>query len=541
MANNGKKKTVYTKKIESILDKQGDQAAAAPFLNSKQVYKTFDTYDVLQKRRQEPDRIIIAQLKTLCEKLEDGERLVYKQLKITDASQIKTLQSKIDDWNQTNFHRLLDESTAFDLLKYSGNIIDDDDFLEKLSKWFNDTTATDSGYALIKNDITEPIVLDVASLLNEQSKSALRTGFGRGINTQINFTRSQKDGWKASINTEYGLKDSMKIKVNSLLDKLNNPDEKKFAEVKQSYKDSLMEYLLTVLGPNIGIQSSALEALRIEWNMYKNKYGFSFSLSTIKGWLGELYWNVTLKHLFGNSSSIMAVGKVLNTKGRQLSVDIIADALNVGFQVKNWTIADGKHRIDKEMQLGNFMKDRAECIYTTTGRILAQMFATLAYNQPNPAYANAEFDRYKAEYQKWRNSVENDLDNLTQHFYAFLNKIIGIDRSEIIPEEFYNKFSHNSFQSTFWLINDKIIPSSIIIRNMIAVLERQEDELIKFEVTHLSHSVLWRNVATSPQSVWPAAIDLDPIKLSNRWKIKFFTEFNLDALLERAANYSLKY
>lgn len=196
------------------------------------------------------------------------------------------------------------------------------------------------------------------------------------------------------------------------------------------------------------------------------------------------------------------------------------------------------------MQLGNFMKERAECIYTTTGRILAQMFATLAYNQPtaNEKYTNDDYNTYKQKYSEALESAQI-IENLTNHYYAFLDKIIGIDRGEIIAERFQQNFSRNSFQSTFWLINDKIIPSSIIIQNMINILNKKEkeDKLVDFGITKLSHSSLWRNSETSPQSVWPAAIDLDPIKLSNRWKINFFTEFNLDALLDRAANYSLKY
>ena len=80
------------------------------------------------------------------------------------------------------------------------------------------------------------------------------------------------------------------------------------------------------------------------------------------------------------------------------------------------------------------------------------------------------------------------MDELALLFRANLSEILGISGKNAIAD------TGEVYYNTFWAINDKIIPSSLIIEELITSLQQQsETSLIDFEVN-------LKNVKSNP--VW---------------------------------------
>jgi hypothetical protein len=86
------------------------------------------------------------------------------------------------------------------------------------------------------------------------------------------------------------------------------------------------------------------------------------------------------------------------------------------------------------------------------------------------------------------------------------------------------------FYNTFWLIKDKVIPSSVIIEEMISVLNSLAPEKrgVSFKINELVES-------KKQHTVWPDDTKTEDLTMANRYVIDYDITFNLGELLNKAA------
>ena len=108
------------------------------------------------------------------------------------------------------------------------------------------------------------------------------------------------------------------------------------------------------------------------------------------------------------------------------------------------------------------------------GETIAKMFGAISYNKPNPEYMGPDYESYLNFYTSSMLPKQQNPDTVEKVMNLYLNKIISIDNGGTLRDppiglksEYYN---------TFWLINDEIIPSSLIVRNIIEKAEAAFDE-----------------------------------------------------------------
>jgi len=145
-----------------------------------------------------------------------------------------------------------------------------------------------------------------------------------------------------------------------------------------------------------------------------------------------------------------------------------------------------KHSTDTTDKLfGDFIFNRAQMPMGEgqIGTIIARMFGAAAYNFPNSEFQikTTSFD-YAHSYEDYVSFYNSKLAwgaeppisrdsiyrarELEMAFYSALDKIIAIDRNDIIK----GASNQAPLKNTFWLINDMLIPSSVIIDEMIKQL-----------------------------------------------------------------------
>lgn len=296
-------------------------------------------------------------------------------------------------------------------------------------------------------------------------------------------------------------------------------------------QDKLTVAIIDLLSSKINKQ--AMDYIKPE---IENKGGYAryANLFVIQGYLGEVYWNAFMHFLFENKAWVIPVGDVKNIKGKSMAVDMLVN--DIGFQIKRWSIKEGIEGEDKffyhtnnmKMQFGTFLSSRAQMLHTEVGSIIARMFGSLSYNKPNPEKKPEEIhgEQPTSYSDLFRNLVTVEKINFMDLEYLFqtrLSTIIGIGGTGGMT------LSGKQYYNTFWAINDKIVPSSAIIEELISdIRAMQLSEGVSFKIVDLKDKA-------NPQDVWNKVVNFGDEAMANRWNIEYETRFNLTKLLERAA------
>ena len=178
------------------------------------------------------------------------------------------------------------------------------------------------------------------------------------------------------------------------------------------------------------------------------------------------------------------------------------------------------------MYFGRFIKDRAQILEQEAGQFIARMFGSMSYNKPNPEkhpelIVGENDEPYSQFYNEADAEWPSTMDDLAMLFRANLGEILGISGKGGYTED-------EVYYNTFWAINDKIIPSSLIIEELIDSIQTvSQTQLVTFEVNlhEVKKTPTWDTVKG----------DFSDLAMANRWKIDYSTCFNMTKLLEAAA------
>lgn len=510
------------KKVNNLLDKHKIREGDGAYYNFEQVKQTTQNYQTLIQSYSNKNgwmiNSLVDNLENLKLILESQERTFYNELGLSGPQSIKILQEKVDKWRDSGANAMLQESFITQVSQQIKIEIDQAQLTAALEKILNNPKTQEEQVEVLLNEDVKVWEL-LNSVFGKEGKGSYSNAKTSSLNASLEIKKNN-DKFIVSQKSGTELSNAMRYK---LAKDINTYSDEQKIDLSAKEWENLSLIIYNLLKSHIS-ETEVLQCIYYELrNRKKDDYNRLGEFLMVKGWLAEMYWNGCMSYLFGSKGASTPVGKKLNTSGKQLSVDIILNSC--GFQVKSWKIKEGKHTTSYKRQLGNFLETRADLLNSFVGDIIAQMFGTISYNKPTDEeeYKGENFQEYANFYNSQVKPVENQLNQLEQVFLTRLNKIITIDNGGRLKDSVFNQ--EREFYNTFWLINDKIIPSSVIIAEMISVLKNDFSmQTVTFNLT---------NLTDKGGPVWPNPTNTTPKAMANRWTINYDITFDLDWLLQK--------
>lgn len=472
-------------------------------------------------------------LDTLRQTVQKQELDFYKEMNLPTNPKLALteLQKRIDEWNSSGANKILGIQVADEIFKLIN--FDYDQLSDTLERAFFDDEA--AGLLLQSNEgqeaIRSAIIKEINNIAETNSKQKFSTSSKRGLLKYMHVVTVGNNQVKIKFDdntpAHYGRR------IVSLMRKYSD------YEVDEGYiketPESLREKILGIL-KNRGIDEKALRYMRepLFNSDFISVYGFHSNLSAIKGALAEVYWNATFRFLTKQEfvkGQIIPTGFIRDAK-KQINVDMVLKGY--GFQIKSYTLKNNTIEFkDSNKQIGVLLRDRAE-VEGSLLETLLNFFASWSYNQVNMDYENAEKDYGPtfAQFQQLAPGVEQVLKS---HLY----KILGIQktmRDDSAPKQLekYLNLNEGYYRNTFFLINDKIVPSSQILLALKEVLNK--------EITPDAAKILFSASVTAPETpksaaVWPNGlrrIEEDKFTYANRTRANYSIKIKLADILEEA-------
>ena len=504
----------------TIFSKHYSRNSDSGYFNIHQVKQKVDNYNTLINSFSNKDSSIIQgiiqQLRILLNTVRTQENNFYSRFSISEKEH-NVFYDRIEQW-RISMNHLLDKNTAQDVCNIMSSVISDEDVHQALQTYLDQPTDPLVNSTILTNNL--------AQFLNEEfniDKHRFSQSFSDGINASFYVTKKTNGKYevKQKTGSDSKLSNYMKLKIIRTVNKGLEEENR----IATSLTEEITEQIYNRLA--IGVSDiKMLMCLRDELIKRKNEYTKFPHLPVVQGWLGEIYWNAAFSYITNSRMISIPTGSMRNKSGQQLSVDMIYK--DAGFQIKNWTFNEqGEKIINKKMNLGNFLSDKAVLLESYVGQVIAQMFGAASYNKPNEQYKNEHFDEYKQVYEDLK-QLTTQLEPLTKIFYTQLNKIIEIDNGNELKELLPT--GTNIYYNTFWLLKDKIVPSSVIIEQLIEDIESNFSTIgngIRFSILSITEK--------EEKMVWPLETNFTDRAMANRWSINYEYIFNLENLLSKAA------
>lgn len=193
-------------------------------------------------------------------------------------------------------------------------------------------------------------------------------------------------------------------------------------------------------------------------------YDVNSSKASIKGFLGEIHANVAMRYLF-NKANIFATGNIRDLKGQEIPIDLVVE--NVGFQIKNYRIENGETLFRYGGQAGNFIENRVRPEQDLQD-LLVTFFGAYQYHGKNE------------EFQQEASKRLLNGGAISSIFNSYLSNIMRISDTFGAKNNEQNLFLQNqTYYNTFFLISDKLVPSSAIIYGICEELRSQNGSVYR--------------------------------------------------------------
>ena len=481
---------------------------------------------------------IIKRLQDILQKVKTSEERAYRIFGVTD---INELQSKIDhimssgiikmfNFNTDEFDNMVknlaqDKITIYDFSKPIEVTIKNPVFQNQLKE---NMGVTDIGIDMVETFIRttqqvrkhDSLKIDVANTKHKRSPKRFNYLGEKGLNKYL-----------AEVIYDPNKKDKIQLRFSDFMpkefqDRLQKEYQLEFNSIvagdfsREQVAAALQQWI------NVHITDTYIKSLlNIELSSINlSNFDVNKSAASIKGFLGEVATTVILKALCPgqNITPTGAMRKIRN--GQELPIDILLK--DIGFQVKNYQFIDNKvtfghRREDDKMLMGNFITERAR-IEGSLKQVLYSLYGSLHYNQiirdPNNIYTPI------------RNQLVSQAENATKVFEGYIDNILKI--SDFFGSKDNVEFAkENLYFNTFFMIRDRIIPSSAILNNLIIQLENQQkindnNKIIKssFNIEELgqeapiytgnhfgTHKVANKNLANKVSIRYVITIDMENI------------------------------
>ena len=195
--------------------------------------------------------------------------------------------------------------------------------------------------------------------------------------------------------------------------------------------------------------------------------------------MGEVYWSAFFTYL---GADTLPAGDLKDRDTHQsIGIDLLVNGY--GFQVKNFNIkADGSISFgtrNSYKMAGTFIKDRA-AIDGELGQLLLDLYGSYAYN----------IDVSNGEFAQTREQLETILTkDASEIFEHYIDRIIRLDTEqshELMDETESIMPNQKLLFNTFFVIGDRIVPSSVILTEIINNIKYgSKNPAINFEIVDL--------------------------------------------------------
>lgn len=208
-----------------------------------------------------------------------------------------------------------------------------------------------------------------------------------------------------------------------------------------------------------------------------DKYALDPNAASVKGFTGELQFNILLRALFPSASpaGLAALGQVIptgamrDTGGKQFGIDtVLKTALGqFNFQVKNYSsVFNSQGSLDRWEIKGQSSMDgfltRAG-LGGATGD-LNKFFASWGFNTP---FEHDPGTTWPGSYEGTFGRFDEIAGQLDQVFLSYADKLIRVDQLFQASNDDLNLFPKGLYFNTMFFIGQTLVPSSAILKGMI--------------------------------------------------------------------------
>lgn len=473
----------------------------------------------------------ISELETLRNVLLDLEQKFFQEILGSSTGDpsidIKILQNKVDEWNKSGASNLVNGGITNIILKIQKlfNGIN----LEELVEAYKNELIVSEIFKDMATDEGEDIIETVRKYLNEvlrtidDGKSAKfsKHTFSKKIKIE---KKNEKIQLSFSEDISEGYKKRMANIFNSVSQKMGRgiqSFEDEGFDIKKDPKNFAIA--ITEILQEEGITGAPLNYLSTEIYTNLKAYALSKNFAVTKGFLGEVYWASFFNFLANGKARVIPTGNIKNVLGQSIPIDLILR--DFGFQVKMYNIKNGKINLGLKdgstRLLGNFIVDRAE---VSPSEALLLFFGAYGYNQPIED-ASSEYVQLYGSFQEYFGIVD-------QIFQTHIDKIIGIDKGfkQRVNNEAERVFKdEKNYYNSFFLINDKIVPSSNIVQGIIEGF-RESEARAKFKGNYSVKE-------TDSNNLWPNKQPKNLVAAANMSQINYEIMINVEDILRKAYDF----
>lgn len=468
----------------------------------------------------------IEALQHLVDICEVQEKEFFTSLNLpSGAAGLKLLGKKIDEWKLSGAMRLLDQDVALQVLE----AFDDID-IEELQKAMNEAFYDNTGLLeLLNSEIMDNEIKNaVISILNDTidqldipvnsfqkgSSSSSKRGLIRFL-SQVSVENGQ-------VHIEFDEKMPRRYKQRILI--ILKEKGYMVNQKQNSGAQKIEERVFDILGGYVTGKPRMYIENRVKRDF--KQFGMYPALPSVKGALGEIYWAALFDYLNDSKNSTVPVGLKRDSDKKQLNIDLIVEGY--GFQVKNYTLKNGSviEFSGNNKTVGAFITRMG--VENSLSEIMRNFFCSWAYNQPIEGEQGQMYEQQV--YNRFQELADSNGTN--RLLSAYIDKIIGLDKNvkgEIAEglEQVVGKSKQNLYLNTFFLINEKMVPSSYLLRAIIQTLQR-DYSAVSMESSFIAPP-------TGKTDTWPRRLDMVNEKrdtYANRVRINYSISIDLTRVLQ---------
>lgn len=410
---------------------------------------------------------VLCRLTELKDSVRTKENDFYKKFNLPIGKDgMIELQRRLDELNSDYGFRMMDTKapgnaelvnagmSKFDPTKPFTALLKDQDevsaFLESKAGRTTTDIAVNEFIDLLRKSIGNIKTKDLEVDMKQINKSS--TG-SRGLSRYINKV-SLNDAGLFTIHLDKALPQSWNKRLEELMKNM------------QGSQNDIGKTLWTWLEPNF-TNAKIKQCVYYEFNKRIKQYKLGNNPAVIKGFLGEVKANAFMSYLCGRSGVSIPTGIMTNSAGQEIPIDMVIKG--TGFQIKNYDIGkDGNSFFIKHDQMGmdTFIDQRLRPeadVYAD----LIKFFGSYDFNRP----VKDATPQYETVYSRFSNSIDR-VENL---FYGYTDNILKI--SDVFESTAMNMFGKkNLYFNTFFIVNNKILPSSVLLEAIIQTFRNSAPE-----------------------------------------------------------------
>ena len=385
-------------------------------------------------------------------------------------------------------------------------------FLSRLSDLEKSTTNRKSDFLSFRYTVG-----GAESVKGNREKLGRKAGLLQYVKVEIENVANEKKKAKFSFS------DNLSITYQSRITKIFNEIIKQSNIQNISVtlgQNEINEIIKKILGK---IQGQAKDYLALELKSRFTQYDINKSTGSIKGFLGEVYWNAFWRFISNGRLMSAPTGATRTTTGQEIPVDFVLRGL--GFQVKNYTLTENFEATFKNsMTLRGFLKERLQLNSSN----FDNFYISWGYNKINYDYTDAE-KQYGELFDRFERIMSNTEDKMQTLAESRMDRIIKLD-SEFQSSvdsmlKLQGKLGVKS--NVAFLIGSNVVFSSDIIESIIQIFENNEVD------------IYFKNfdfVYKEPQAkeVWPKPNKTSAENLMSESSIEYEIVMNVGNLVQKA-------